>query len=145
MTKTRVLVLVGIVLAGVAYLAGFWPERQRLTQTRARLQGIEQQLAESEARVRLGEVLGQLLAVSDAVTAQNYGSAAAQASAYFDRVAGEARAAATNPAAQSMLESVQQTRDAVTAALARGEPAITETLRQQQIALRRALGYPVPE
>jgi hypothetical protein len=144
MTKTRVLLVLGALLIGGAYLAGFWPERQRLSAVRAEAQALQQKVSESEARVRLGEVLGQLLSVSDAVDAQNYGDAAARASAYFDRVAAEAQAA-TSPAVRAVLEGVRQTRDAVTAGLARAEPAVRETLRQQQLAIRRALGYDVAE
>jgi FtsZ-interacting cell division protein ZipA len=144
MTKTRVLLIVGAILIGAAYLAGFWPERRRLTAARTEVQTLQERVSESDARVRLGEILGQLLTVSDALDAQNYGDAAARASAYFDRVAAEAQVA-TSPAVRAVLEGVQQTRDAVTAGLARAEPAVRETLRQQQIAIRRALGYEVTE
>lgn len=144
MTKTRVLLVLGVVLIGGAYLAGFWPERQRLAAARAEAQALQQRVAESEARVRLAEVLGTLLAVSDSVDAQNYGDAAARASAYFDRVTAEAQAA-TDPATRAVLEGARQTRDTVTAALARAEPTVRETLRQQQLAIRRALGYDVQE
>jgi hypothetical protein len=144
MTKMRVLLLVGVALIGGAYLAGFWPERQRLIAARAEIQALEQRIADAAARVRLAAVLGGLLAVADAVDAPNYGDAAARASAYFDRVAAEAQAA-TDPAVRAVLEAARQTRDTVTAALARAEPTAREALRQQQVAIRRALGYDVPE
>jgi hypothetical protein len=144
MTKMRVLLVLGAVLIGGAYLAGFWPERQRLAAARAEIQALQQRVAASEARVRLGEVLGHLLAVADAIDAQNYGDAAARASAYFERVTAEAQTA-TDPAVQAVLEGARQTRDTVTAALARAEPTVRETLRQQQLAIRRALGYDVAE
>jgi hypothetical protein len=144
MTKVRILLLLGVALIGGAYLAGFWPERQRLTAARAEIQALERRIAESEARVRLAEVLGSLLAVSDMLDAQNYGDAANRASAYFDRVNAEAQAA-TDPAVRAALEGARQTRDTVTAALARAEPTVREALRQQELAIRRALGYDVPE
>jgi hypothetical protein len=144
MTKTRVLMIAGIILIGGAYLAGYWPEHRRVLEGRARLQQLEAESAADAAQVRLGHVLGHLLAASDAVAAQNYGAAATLASAYFDRVAEEARRA-PDPEVQQVLDRIQQTRDRVTAELARAEPSVRETLRQQEIALRRVLGYPLAE
>jgi hypothetical protein len=144
MTKARVLLVLGVLLIGGAYFAGYWPERRRLSAARTEVEALQEKVSQSEERVRLGEVLGQLLSVSDAVEAQNFGDAATRASSYFDRVAAEA-AAATDPAVRAVLESVQKTRDSVTAALARAEPAVRTTLREQQLAIRRALGYDAAE
>jgi hypothetical protein len=144
MKKMVALLLLATVLIGGAYFSGFWPEHQRLTEAQARVQTLEQRLAETEARIRLGEILGQLLALSDAVAAQNFGDASGKASSYFDRVAIEAQAAG-NPNVRAVLEEIRDTRDTVTAGLARAEPAVMDTLRHQQLALRRALGYDVSE
>ena len=58
--------LIVVLLVGAAYVAGYWPEhQQRMTLERER-QGLQGQLAEAQARVRLGGLLGQLLAVIDA-------------------------------------------------------------------------------
>ena len=143
MTKSRVVLVAGIVLIAGAYVLGMWPERQRFTEAQTQLEAARLQLSGAEARVRLGEILGQLLTLSDAVGSLNYGDAATQASAYFDRVTAEARLA-DSPDTRQVLERIQQTRDLVTAALARAEPAILDTLREQQVALRRALGYSAP-
>ena len=144
MTKMRVLLILGVLLVGGAYMAGFWPERQRLSAARSEMQALEERASATEARVRLGEVLGQLLSLVDAVDEQNYGDAAKRASAYFDRVQAEA-GKATSPAVRAVLEGVEDTRDSVITGLAKAEPAVREMLREQQRALRRALNYDVGE
>jgi hypothetical protein len=53
-------------------------------------------------------------------------------------------AQATAPDVRDALAEIQQTRDQVTTAIARTDPTVADVLRQQQITLRRALGYPVP-
>lgn len=144
MTRTRVWLLIGIVLLASAYMAGFWPERQRSREARDQAERLEVRVAELEARVRLGEILGLLLRLSDAVVARNYGDASDHATAYFDRVAAE-MSAEGQAGALAVLQTVHQTRDRVIAALARTEPMVIETLREQEHALRRALAYPVPD
>jgi hypothetical protein len=140
----RLLLLGGVLLVGGAYMAGFWPERQRLTAARSEMQALEQRASASEARVRLGEVLGQLLSLVDAVDQQNYGDAAKRASLYFDRVQAEA-SKATSPAVRAVLEGVEDTRDTVITGLAKAEPTVRDILRKQQLAIRRALDYDVGE
>ncbi len=94
--------------------------------------------------MRLGEILGLLLRLDDAVVARNYGEASDQATRYFDRVAAEMNVG-SQAGVQTALQNIHQTRDRVVAALARSEPMVIETLREQEHALRRALGYPVPD
>jgi hypothetical protein len=144
MTRTRAWLLIGIVLLASAYMAGFWPERQRAQEAREEAARLQARVNQLETRVRLAEVLGLLLRLSDSVVARNYGDASEQATAYFDRVARE-MTAGTEELGHAALQSIHQARDRVVAALARSEPAIIETLKEQEHALRRALAYPVPD
>ena len=139
----RVVAVAVIVLAGLAYIGGFWPEHRRAVEAEATLDALRPQLADAQARVRLGEVLGQQLRLSDAIAVRNFGEASTLSSAFFDRVQQE-MAQATAPDVRDALAEIQQTRDQVTTAIARTDPTVADVLRQQQIALRRALGYPVP-
>ncbi len=142
MTWTRVVIAGAVVAIAAAYFAGFWPERQRVNDAEARVQALEGRAEAAEANVRLAQILGQLLRVQDALEARNFGDAALQASLYFDRV-GEEIPRAVEPVAQT-LTGIQRTRDLVTAALARTEPGVADVLKEQQVALRRALGYSLP-
>jgi hypothetical protein len=132
-----------IVLAGLAYLVGYWPEHQRRQALEGQVASLQVQLAEAQARVRLGGLLGQLLAAEDAVSAQNYGQAQALSSKFFDAV----RAEATRTAAgtfKDALEKVVPMRDPVTASLTRGDPQALTLLRDAETLVRNALGFPRP-
>ncbi len=142
MKRTAWTAILGLVLLAAAYVAGFWPEHRRRTGLEERLAATERQLDAARAQVRLGDVLGQLLRLSDAVAQRNYGQAAMLSSVYFDHVREEASRAAS-PTVREALEQILRSRDQVTAALARSDPSIASTLHDQAIALRSALGYPV--
>ena len=132
-----------IVLAGLAYLAGYWPEHQRLRALDGQVTSLQVQLAEAQARVRLGDLLGQLLAAKDAVSAQNYGQAQALSSQFFDAVRAEATRTATGPF-RDVLEKVGRLRDTLTASLTRGDPQALTLLRDAEMLVRNALGFPRP-
>ena len=140
----RALFIVVVVLIGVAFLAGFWPQHRRLVEAEERVQMLQQRLTEAEGRIHLGEVLGRLLRLSDAVAARNYGEAATLSSAYFNLVREEATRA-ERPEAKQALDQILQTRDQVTTGLARTDPSVSSTLEQQELALRKALGYPTAD
>lgn len=139
----RALFVLVVLLAGAAYVGGYWPEHRRRTDAEAQASAMQARLTAAESRVRLGEALGQLLRLSDAVAARNYGEAAALSSAYFDRMRDEA-ARAERPDVKQSLDQILQGRDAVTTALARSDASVSSTIREHELALRKALGYPVP-
>ena len=133
----------GIVVAvALAYVAGFWPQQRRLSDAQAQILTLEDRLAAAEGRVRLAEVLGRLLHLSDAVTAKNYGEAATLSSAFFDSVGREA-SRTDRPDVKAALESILGTRDQVTTAIAGTDPMLSVTLNDHERTLRRVLGYPV--
>jgi hypothetical protein len=134
--------LLAVLLAAVAYFAGFWPEHQRLESTRAELARLQSELDAAASEVRAGRVLGLLLHLSDVAAAHNYGEASTLSSAFFDQVREEISRTGQARIKQA-LESVQQVRDRVTASLARSDPTVVDLLREQELAIRRALGYPV--
>ena len=140
-------ILVVLLLAG-AFVGGYWPQHQQLVTARAEadawLKELEQtrsRLAAAEVRVRLAGVLGQLLALDDAVAAANFAEAQKLSSGFFDAVRAEVTAT-SDAAVRTALEAIQAQRDGVTADLARANPAVRERLRTLQLVLRAALGYP---
>jgi len=130
-----------VLLAGLAYLVGYWPEHQRRQALEGQVASLQVQLAEAQARVRLGGLLGQLLAAEDAVSAQNYGQAQALSSAFFDAVRAEMTRTGNFTDA---LEKVVGMRDPVTASLTRGDPQALTLLRDAETLVRNALGFPRP-
>ena len=130
----RIWLGVGATLIVLAYLGGFWPQHQQLTASQALVGTLQNQLAVAEGRIRLGQVLGQLLRLSDAVRAKNYGEAATLSSAYFDSVREEAsRASAEGTAA---LTIILKSRDQVTTAIAGTDAGLEITLREHEQQLR---------
>jgi hypothetical protein len=128
---------------GAAALAGYWPEHQRREALAEQLSDVRVELTEATARVRLGELLGQLLALEDAVAAQDYGQAQTQASTLFDAARVEVTRVEAGPS-RAALEQVVQLRDPVTAGLARGEPATLARVEEAEALVRGALGYARP-
>jgi hypothetical protein len=134
--------LIVVLFVGAAYVAGYWPEhQQRMTLERER-QGLQVQLAEAQARVRLGGLLGQLLAVMDAAAARNYGQAQDLSSRFFEDLRAEAARVPDAPT-RGVLEGILRARDSVTASLTRSDPAVLDQLRPAQDGLQSALGYRV--
>ena len=139
-----------VLLAAGAFLAGYWPQRQKLVQAQAEAAELQRQLSEarsqvagSEARARLGRIFGEFLALDDAVAAGNFGEARTLSSSFFDQVREEG-SKTTDATVRTALDAVLLRRDTVTAGLARGEGSVREVLVPIERELRRALGYPVP-
>lgn len=138
----RAILSVVVVLIAVAYIAGFWPEHRQLTDVRSQLQETQMRLAAADGRLRLAEVLGRLLTLSDAVAVKNYGEAATLSSSFFDAVRAEA-SRAEQPDVTTSLRAILNVRDQVTTAIAAADPSLSTVLKEQERSLRRALGYPV--
>ncbi len=77
-------VLIVLALLLVAYGVGFWGEYRKRSAVQAELDRQQVQLAESQERVRSGELLGQLLNLKDAAVARNYGQAQDLSTRFFD-------------------------------------------------------------
>lgn len=134
------LVAIGVaVLVGLAFLAGYWPERQRRLALERQVTSLRVELAEAQARVILGGLLSRLLDVEDAVSAQNYGEAQALSSGLFDAVRAEATRTPDRNF-KDMLEKVVRMRDPITASLTRGDPQTLALLREAEMHVRHALG-----
>ena len=139
-----------VILVAASFGAGYWPQRESLVKAEAEAGGLRRELALSRsqlaaisAKVRLGRVFGQYLALQDAVASGNFGEAQALSSAFFDAVHEEVTKGA-DPSVRPALDAVLMRRDAVTAGIARGEASVREVLVPIGRELRRALGYPLP-
>jgi hypothetical protein len=140
----RFLLAAFVVVAAVAYLGGYVPEHRRRVLLENQVSVLTDQIAEAEARVRTARLLGDLLRVAEAAKDLNYGQAQTLSSSFFDDVRSEADKTPL-AALHTALEAVLRLRDKVTSALARGDPAVVDTLYEAEVSLRHALGYPVPD
>jgi hypothetical protein len=143
MAKIFKFILLVVVLLAASYVAGFWPQRERIGALQAENVTLRQRVDAAEARVRAGAVLGELLALKEVVQDMNYGQARGMSSPFFEHVSGEA-ARTTDPGLKQALGSVLALRDPVTIALTQGDAAALGHLRESEKRLRQALGYPAP-
>ena len=143
MGKIFKFILLVVVLLAAAYVAGFWPQRERVSALQAETASLQQRVDAAEARVRAGVLLGELLTFKEVVQEMNYGQARGMSSPFFEHVSGEA-ARTTDPGLKQALGSVLALRDPVTIALTQGDAAALGHLRESEKRLRQALGYPPP-
>ena len=143
MIRQRLIAIGALVVIGGAFLAGRLPERTLRTATQQHAVSLRQQLEAAEARVRIGQLLGQVFAVRDVAARQDYEQAQELSSMFFDSVREEA-SAVVGEEFRSVLNEVLSRRDTVTASLAKADPEVIDVLRSTELALRRVLGYPVP-
>jgi hypothetical protein len=146
----KVLAVGAVLLVSGAFVAGYWPQREKLVQARAAAAVAQRQMAEAQARLaraeargRLDRLFGQFLALQDAVASNNFGEAQGLSSPFFDGVRDEV-ARGPDPVARTSLDAILMRRDTVTAGLARGESSVRDALAPIERELRRALGYHLP-
>ena len=131
-----------ILLLVIAYLAGYWPQHSQLTEAQSRIAALETRVADAEDRIRLGEVLGKLLRLREALATQNFGQAGSLSSSFFDSVRDEALRT-KQASVKQLLDTLQKSRDPVTTSIARAEGGALAVIDTQAVTLRQALGYPV--
>lgn len=125
----KVLVIVIIVLLGVAYVGGYWPQHQQLRVAQQSQAQSQQQLASVQAVARICRLENALLALIGQTENQNYGNARGLSQAFFDSLRGEADRDQNAPY-KADLENMLGQRDAITAGLAKADPATAAALRQ---------------
>ena len=147
--RKLLVVLVVLLIAG-AFVAGYWPQREKLIQAQAETVEARRQLAETrteldqaEAKARPGRLFGQFLALEDAVLASDYAGAQALSSSFFNAAREEAGKTG-DASVRTALDATLMRRDTVTAGIARGESSVRDALAPIARELRRALGYTVP-
>lgn len=139
MKKPMVIAVVGvIILIAFAYLIGLLPERQRRLALEREVASLQSRLADAEATGRVCGLYTGVQGLIDVVAQQNYGQAVQASTAFFDEVRAEADRT-NEPAIREMLQSVLATRDSVTGALTKADPASLEELRRTADLLRSVL------
>jgi hypothetical protein len=143
MRRAGLIAVAAVVLLGAAYLAGYLPERSRRIAAAEQAASLQAAFAGAESRVRVAALLGQAITLKEVAMRQNYGQALELSPRFFDAVRAEALQSA-DASLRSGLEEISARRDALTAALAKTEPAVVDTLHQIEVRLRVALGYALP-
>jgi type II secretory pathway pseudopilin PulG len=115
-------IILGIILIGVAYVLGFWPQYQKARASQRQVAEMSAELASSQAQVGLYRLQNSLIAVVRQTGQKNYGEASTLSTKFFDDARSEVQRQ-SDPKVKAGLESILQQRDAVTAALAKGDPS----------------------
>lgn len=127
----RAAIIIGIVLIGIAYVVGFWPEYQKVQSTQNQLKAVTTELSNAQAQTGLYRLQHQLLAVVRETNQKNYGEASKSATKFFDSVR-EQLPRQNNPKVKKTLQSMLQERDAVISALAKGDPSALTLLQPME-------------
>ena len=143
MTWKRIAAVAAIVLAAAAFMAGYIPEHQLRMTAEQETVTLRERLRDTEARVRMGQLLGQVLSLREVVIRQNYGQAQDLSSTFFNSVRTEATATPLSEF-RDVLNEVLSRRDAITASLTKADPAVGEMLHVIEVRMRGALGYSLP-
>jgi ABC-type transporter Mla subunit MlaD len=119
----------------VVYVVGYWPQHSQLQKTERTLQSVSSQLADAQARLQVYSLSDRLVRLIDKVEEKNFGDAQKFSSEFFDQVRAE-MTQTNDEYCKSVLQSILNKRDAVTAGLTNGASAITEVLHQSLRELR---------
>ena len=130
-----------IIGAAVLFLAGlligFIPQYLNGRSVQARLDETGQELSIARERAEMYEVSSLIGAVYLETQSKNFGVAGEYSTRFFDRVQA-LLAQGTDPARRDFLQQALAQRDAITAGLAQGDPAVgatVQTLYRQSLQL----------
>jgi hypothetical protein len=139
--RTRIVGALTILLLGVVFLAGYWPEHQRRRSAERESVALSTRMTALDDRFRAAQLHAELLNLIDAVEAMNYGQAQTQSSALFDWVRAES-ARTSDPTLKTVLGEILAERDSVTASLAKGDMTALERLHASERKLRTIMSAP---
>jgi hypothetical protein len=125
---------IGAALVVVAFLVGFIPQSRKASQ-------LQDELAQARTNVTSDELALSIGSVYLQASLKNYGLAGQASSGFFDRARTLSAEAANGSERQKFLQSALSQRDAVTAGLAKGDPAVLDLVRdlfQRALALSGA-------
>ena len=124
--------LIVVIAIGLAYVAGYWPQRQKLATMATQTEQLQEQLERAQTVARISYLENTLLSLIDQTENRNYGEAQKLSMMFFDSLQREVGRDKTVEDV-SRLQAILSRRDDVTAGLARAD---TMTL----LILQRSLG-----
>ena len=134
----RFLLVAILILLGAAFVAGYWPEHEKLIAAQDNAAQVQQQLATTQAVARICKLENELLQLMGQTENQNYGEARNLSKTFFDDLRQEADRD-QNASYKQDLENILAGRDAVTAGLARADASTAATLRQYLTQMQQLL------
>lgn len=123
-----------VLLIFAAFLLGYMMDHKTTANLKARSGSLESELSRSQALVRLAVLENQLLRLSELVSAGDFDSADQSSTRFYDNVRAELRL--SDGETSIVLREILDTRDVVTAGIARKDPASSEVLSQNVTRFR---------
>jgi molecular chaperone GrpE (heat shock protein) len=117
-----------LVLLVAGFLAGFIPQYLKAQRGRAELSNAQQQLTSCRAETQLSKLRDTAAMMYLEAIRKNYGIAQEHSQHFFDQVQ-QATAQTADPAVKKTLDDILKLRDPITAALAKGDPAVLSDLQ----------------
>jgi DNA-binding FadR family transcriptional regulator len=117
------------VIVVLSFVGGYWPQHKKLVEAQENIAQMSAKLSKAESTVHLCQLQGQLVSLIQEAENENYSDASRLSTKFFDALRSELN---TTPPSnlKSSLQSALNQRDAVTAALARGDPKAHNLLMQ---------------
>jgi hypothetical protein len=124
--RNRLILWLVLLVAG--FLAGFIPQYLKAQRSNAELSNTKQQLASCRVETQLSQLRDTATMMYLEATRKNYGIAEEHSRRFFDQVQ-QATTQTADPAVRKTLDDVLKLRDPITAALAKGDPAVLSDLQ----------------
>lgn len=116
-----------VVLLVVGFLAGFIPQYIKAQRTQSELTTARQQLSTCQLGSQLSQLRDTAALMYIQASRKNYGIAAEQAAHFFDQ-ASQVAGSTSDARLKNTLQQILQSRDEITAQLAKGDPAVAPKL-----------------
>lgn len=120
--------LLWLVLLVVGFLAGFIPQYVKTQRVRQELTAAKQQLDACGASTAMCQLRDTAAMLYLEATRKNYGTAAEYSQRLFERIQQEMDQTG-DPTVKGVLAEILQSRDTITAELAKGDPAVINDLQ----------------
>jgi hypothetical protein len=117
-----------LVLLLVGFLGGFIPQYLKMRRARSETTSVRQQLSSCELAIRLSELRDTASLTYLEATKKNYGIAGQYAARLFNE-SNQLAGHITDVALRKSIDELLQSRDAITAGLAKGDPSIVPELQ----------------
>jgi predicted negative regulator of RcsB-dependent stress response len=134
----RIGLVVILLLLVLAYVAGYWPYHKKVVEMQKASVWFDTRVWQLESSLRLYRLQSQLVTLVQETEKKNYANAAELSTKFFNTLSGAVPLAAS-PAPRASLQTILNQRDAVTAALAKGDPAALDLLKQMLATLTQSI------
>ncbi len=127
-----------VILLLLAFVAGYWPQHKKVVEAQKASVWFDTRTWQLESSLRLYRLQSQLITLVQETEKKNYANAAELSTKFFNTLNSDVPLAAS-PDPRASLQTILNQRDAVTATLAKGDPAALDLLKQMLATLSQSI------